>query len=551
MTGLALYMAGSLAWAGRCGALDIRSALTCSSVIQDTLTAQTPNNISGPYVCPQEHLQSGGEHVYSFTCQQSGSVHLLLEDLECDLDIYILDASCDTRQGCVGESVAGSDSSDEVTFNCRAGQTYTVIIEGYGFQEMAAGRCSASGAGSYTLRFDVSDETGGCKELCSDGRDNDRDGQIDCDDDDCSGEAGCQPSGPVIDAAGLPRLCLVGERCAGSASADQGDRLIIGDEGTRIAEGAVSGVSAQVTYSAPGQRQWTVHVLGPNGQPQAAVTHVVTVEQPLRLVGPDVLNFGTVDAGTATFREGHCQALDLSSSTGMEGHFFSLDYTSPSEGCLAEPVFRGGRSSRPIPTHLPLSGYALGSAEELCLMVPACAGETVTTAQLTITPQDTRYADQTKTITLQWAVEGRSWLSCNAWWLIIIALLLFTAWVLAGIVRPARFPHSASISLAGSQKGLRRTAPQVIREVRGSRSGFYRDARVGVHADGSVNGRTKGALFRIRAHRRHGLIIEAGPVELMDRRSRKWEAPEDLAKGHVPNPSATYRAGELWFRIEL
>lgn len=546
----AWLLAGGLAWAGLCSSLDVRGALTCSSVIQDALSAQTPNNLSGPYICPRKFLQSGGEHVYTFSCQQDGPVRLLIEDLKCDLDIYVLDETCDTRQGCIGESVAGSNSSDEVSFSCEAGRTYTVVIEGFGFQQMASSRCKEPDSGRYTLRFDVSDATGGCQEICDDGQDNDSDGQVDCDDSDCAGEAGCSTDAPVIDTSRLPDTCLVGEACVGSASADQGALLIIGD-GARIGEGPPAGATGQAVYGQPGQRSWTVHVVDAQGQTLAVETHTVTVEQPLRLAAPAALDFGTVPAGTATFAEGHCQTLDLSSSVGLAENLFSLTYTPPEGGCYAAPVLRGGRPERPRPVWLPLSGVALEPTNELCLLVPNCSGEAVGDATLTITPQDSRYASQAATVTLSWEVQGRSWLSCNAWWLILVALALFTLWVIAGFVRPARFPREAAIAVAGSQKGLRRAAPQIIRELRGARSGFYRDARVGVHADGSVNGRIKGALFRIRAHRRRGLIIEAGPIELMDRRSRQWQAPEDLAEGHVPNPSSTYRAGELWFRLEL
>jgi hypothetical protein len=550
VSALFLVLASGLAWAGRCASLEVRDVLTCSSVIQDVLTAQTPNNVSGPYACPREYLQSGGEHVYTFSCQQSGDVRLLIEDLRCDLDIYVLDESCDTREGCVGESVAGSNSSDEVEFSCVSGQTYMVIIEGFGFQSQASGRCQEEGAGSYTLRFDVSDETGGCQERCDDSEDNDRDGLIDCDDPDCVGESGCFGDLPIIDTSRLPRSCLVGEPCGGSAEADKGALLVIGEAGVRLAEGPPAGVPAAVVYGEAGPRSWTVHVLDEDGQPLASVSHPVDVEQPLRLVAPAVLDFGVVAAGTPTFGEGHCQRLDLSGSVGLADNLFSLSYAAPAEGCYAEPVLRGGRAERQRPAWLPLSGYALGSSEEVCLLVPSCAGESVTDAAITITPQDPRYAGQTAVVEVRWTVEGRSWLSCNAWWLIIAALLLFAVWVVAGFVRPARFPRAAAVTVGGSEKGLRRSAPQILRELRGGRSGFYRDAVLGVHADGSVNGRTKGALLRLRAHRRNGVRVE-GAIELLDRRSRQWQAPEDLSEGHVPSPSATYQAGELWLRFEL
>jgi hypothetical protein len=78
-------------------------------------------------------------------------------------------------------------SNDSVIFPCVAGQTYYIIIEGWGWQPgifPPAGQCNA-GEGNYTLEFTVGDLTGGCLEDCDDGIDNDADMDVDCDDADC------------------------------------------------------------------------------------------------------------------------------------------------------------------------------------------------------------------------------------------------------------------------------------------------------------------------------------------------------------------------------
>ena len=192
---------------------------------------------------------------------------------------------------------------------------------------------------------------------------------------------------------------------------------------------------------------------------------------------------------------------------------------------------------------------ALSESLELCLNVPACAGES-TEATLTVTPRTERYADQASSVALRWTVTERSWLSCNWWWLAITGGIGFTLWVIVGFVRPARFPREATIAVAGSDKGLRRAAPQLLREFRGARAGFYRDAKLGIHADGSVNGRLKGALCTLVATRRQGVLLR-GAVEMLDKRTRKWEPPDDLETGHIPSPSATYRAADLWFKLDV
>lgn len=193
---------------------------------------------------------------------------------------------------------------------------------------------------------------------------------------------------------------------------------------------------------------------------------------------------------------------------------------------------------------------ALADRLELCLSVPACAGESVQDATLTITPRTAQYADQSASIKLSWQVTERSWLSCNGWWLAILSGIVFTLWVIAGFVRPARFPREAIIQLAGSEKGLRRSTPQRLRELSGARAGFYRDAALGVHGDGSVSGRVKGSLVQLCATSRAGVVLR-GSVEMQDRRTRKWSVPDDLFEGHIPSSSATYRSGEVWFKVDV
>ncbi len=546
----------------RCADLPVRGALTCSSVIHDEITRSTPNRLTGPYVCPKELLQRGGEHIYSFRCQQSGPVRLLISELQCDLDIYVLDATCDTRSGCVGESVAASNASDQVRFDCRAGQQYFIAIEGYGFQGFS-GRCGGGNdSGRYTLQFDVSDTTGGCLEHCTDGADNDRDGAVDCDDSDCAADDSCLAlSGLSLDTSGLPGSCAVGEDCAGTvalrlpdgpqkarwqaALADPATTITLNDRPMPHQGGEY--YTARRPGTAPGTETWTITVRPAQGDPVTAL-HTVSYFSPLRLVAPERLDFGTLPAGSSTFDAAHCQILDLSASANLDEHLFDLTFAAP-DGCRAEPVLRSGSPQRPRPGHLPLEGMALSPQLELCLSVPACAGDSGAGASLAITPRTAAYADQAATVSLDWTVTERSWLSCNWWWLAILGGIGFTLWVIAGFVRPARFPREAAIQVAGSDKGLRRAAPQLLREFRGARAGFYRDAALGLHADGSVSGRLKGSIVQLHATRA-GVVLR-GSVELQDRRTRQWAAPEDLATGHLPSPAAIYRASDLWFKLEV
>ena len=188
--------------------VQIVSELTCSSTIQGTISASAANTMGGEcedaecYSCGEPHAnekQIAPEHVYSFECQQSGTVRLLITDLPCDMDIYALDDSCDPYTGCLQGSTAPYNEDDEVVFDCIAGQTHYIVIEAYGAEhlDVASGPCTDDGTAtgtvfdpSYTLSFDVSASTG-CFEDCDDGEDNDFDGDIDCSDSDCGADPVC------------------------------------------------------------------------------------------------------------------------------------------------------------------------------------------------------------------------------------------------------------------------------------------------------------------------------------------------------------------------
>ncbi len=561
---------------GRCSSLDIRGELTCSSVIHDEVTRATPNQLTGPYACPMRLPQQGGEHVYTFACQRDGRVRLLIDELQCDLDIYVLGDTCDTVRDCEGESVAASNRRDEVSFQCRAGELYYIAVEGYGFQSGVGGLFGfggcGSGKGTYRLRFDVSDETGGCVENCRDGVDNDRDGLVDCGDPDCSGEEDCAlPLGDLgFDTRGLPSTCYAGLPCTGevqivlpddpteaaameTALADPATRVWLEDEGSRTELAPAGGRRFRVDGSYPevGDRSWRVHVELAGGEDRVSDAHRLILAAPLDLRAPPALDFGTLRAGTATLQPDHCVDLDLSASTGLEDHLFTLELVGIERGCESRPALIGEGRGGERPLSLPLGGYTLADRERLCLQVPACAGETAPDgAALRIVPATPAFADRAAQVALRWEVERRSWLVCNAWWLALVAAALFAVWVTYGFIRPARFPAEAAIRVAGSVKGLRRAAAIPLRECRGSSAGFYRDARLGIHADGSVSGKVRGALIRLRARRVGGPVLQGGHVELLGRRTRKWAPPDDLDPGHAPDPSAIYRAGETYFQLE-
>ena len=183
----------------------VAGELTCSSKYSGIVLHNEDSHLGGDcdkglcYTCGDPHAneeQLAPEAVYSFQCQQAGTVAMLIDGLTCDLDIYVLDGTCDPYGGCLYGSTNPYAKADEVTFDCVPGDTYYIVVEAYGTDhlDVASGPCTDPAGDvyspTYTLSFDVSASTG-CAEDCDDGDDNDLDGDIDCDDTDCWTESMC------------------------------------------------------------------------------------------------------------------------------------------------------------------------------------------------------------------------------------------------------------------------------------------------------------------------------------------------------------------------
>ncbi len=191
---LTAVLVPNLAFATCPASAPILDTLSCSSSISTSVDHTQSNVLGGEcddglcYTCGEPYAnqaQVAPEAVYGFQCQVSGEVTLLITNLPCDLDIYVLDSSCDPNTGCVSGSTASYAEDDEVVFTCEAGSQYYVVVEAYGTDhlDIASGPCLDENdqvfSPDYTLSFDVSAGTG-CPENCTDGLDNDLNGQTDC-----------------------------------------------------------------------------------------------------------------------------------------------------------------------------------------------------------------------------------------------------------------------------------------------------------------------------------------------------------------------------------
>lgn len=130
--------------------------------------------------------------------------------------------------------------------------------------------------------------------------------------------------------------------------------------------------------------------------------------------------------------------------------------------------------------------------------------------------------------------------------------ILWGVWLVvlvAGFVIPVRFSRSTSVKVASNERALQQARSLALTDCAGSRPRWYRNAEVGVHASGDVNGNIRTASVVLRATKRGVRLFGAG-IETQDRRTRAWTAVTDAASGHSPSGGALYRTGGMYFKVE-
>lgn len=378
-----------------------------------------------------------------------------------------------------------------------------------------------------------------------------------------------------FDTSDLPRRCYQGLRCegdvvlrrpdAGAARtrvdallAAPGVEVVLSDNGHELWRGpprADDRYTFDAVYADLSAHSLALEVTRPTGSPIAMPRHEMHVRPPLRVHLPATLDLGTHRAGTAWSTT--CVDLDMSRSQAAQEHEWRIR----AEGlgnCEGRPVLgltnaHGRQDSLPLDEELTLKAFdPKRPVFSICLDVPRCAGDTSPpAAALRITPVTPEFADQERIVAVRWRVEERSMYDCQAWWLQPVGGTLGALFLAAGFLRPARFSRGASLRVAGTEAGVRRAACILLRDCPGASARFYRDACLGLHLDGTVNGRARGAAVRLRATRDRGLVLTGGgTVERLDAATRKWQPVEDLAAGHAPSPRAIYRVGSTYFQVD-
>ncbi|HEX2835304.1 MAG TPA: vWA domain-containing protein [Thermoanaerobaculia bacterium] len=130
------------------------------------------------------------------------------------------------------------------------------------------------------------------------------------------------------------------------------------------------------------------------------------------------------------------------------------------------------------------------------------------------------------------------WLLC--WWPVLaaVATIIVAGVVAHGYWSPSRFPPQLGVLLS-PEEDLNEGFFHPIRGQRGSRSGFYRDARIYVCQDFRLDGRPRDALARLRAdHKQVRIEPAVGALVWKQNAEGVWE--------QMPNGESTARFGDLY-----
>tara|TARA_B100000029_G_scaffold36172_1_gene34054 strand:- start:1233 stop:1832 length:600 start_codon:yes stop_codon:yes gene_type:complete len=150
------------------------STLICGDVVTGSTITST-NSVTN-YSCG--NVSAGPERVYRLEpgSTQFVSLELTTNTSGVDLDLVLLEdtgAGCDEEE-CVVAAESTVLAGEELLFESAGVTAYFVVVEGK----------TVTDAGLYDFEVHCSAELGG--ELCTNGLDDDSDGDIDCDDSDCT-----------------------------------------------------------------------------------------------------------------------------------------------------------------------------------------------------------------------------------------------------------------------------------------------------------------------------------------------------------------------------
>lgn len=259
----------------------------------------------------------------------------------------------------------------------------------------------------------------------------------------------------------------------------------------------------------------------------------VATPDPLTLSGPAGLDFGAWRGGR--WATTVCRPLTLQANHTLDPSTVSFAFEGlPESSSLQITPQEGG-------------GY------EVCARAEGCCGDLLTTSQsaLVVTASDLDGSEASARVPVRYDVERTGFLRCWWPWLLALALFLLLLWFILGWVRPHDFDEDLTLRIAGSERQLSRSAALVLREQPKGRRGFYRNARIALTAGGDFVAQPRKAIVWFEATGAGDTVIHPqGPVEVKDRRTKKWVPLDEQAAADGIRTNIVYRIGDLYLRFQ-
>jgi hypothetical protein len=153
-------------------------------------------------------------------------------------------------------------------------------------------------------------------------------------------------------------------------------------------------------------------------------------------------------------------------------------------------------------------------------------------------------------VQLRWKVNGLSFWERWGWLIVLILTMLIVVFVICGFVLPQRFQGAFAVAYAPEREELDEQTPQPVKQWKGVRIGFYRNARAFLHPDFRLSGNPQGALASLHAERGGARVMPCRGMSLhRETLDGDWEGTP--AEGRRARAGDVYRIGDHgpYFRI--
>jgi hypothetical protein len=188
---------------------------------------------------------------------------------------------------------------------------------------------------------------------------------------------------------------------------------------------------------------------------------------------------------------------------------------------------------------------------EVCLKTGDNVGSSTAIGEkwLELRVKDSNEPEHRVPIQLRWQVQGLTFWARWGWLIILVLSIIALLTLIIGIVTPQRFSSSLAVAFVPDREDLDEQTPLPVKQWKGVRSGFFRNARAFLHGDYRLSGKPSGALAALYAEK-GGTRVKGNPLyrETLD---GEWEVVAQ--DGRRVRPGDIFRIGDNgpYFRIAV